>query len=1278
MSSSKSRRRVTVDQEPLARSSESLSEKRTKRSVFQRLGSVPAEVCHLWVSTGHCNYGSSCKFNHPTSASRGSKESNERERSPDDLRHRMPPRKRNQSQSDHEESRPKKRDRSERQAKEGKAVKSAVIVGRSARESDYEAPLEQPEDSDLDMDSTRLLMKKRLQLQQQLNELEEAEKAEQDDPISPSGPHLKQTPEEVLDDMYRQKPRERFLEEDPLHRHKPKEKKKKKRKEKLRRSDPPPPPPQLPEGDEFAGAPVKRRHSRDQPKGKARSPELKKLVRPSRSRSPHVKKKALKKKREVGPGEVDRKNWGPKKEEKRLSLSPRGKAAKHLKHERKRSLSPERRKAEGMRSSRGRAREGARRKSSTTSSTSSSSSSSSSSSTSGSSSSSSSSASSRERLKKKGQRKMLVQESVKGRMHKPPPLRHEEPVRREDEVLVPPPPPPQPKEEFRRGPKPDYSKAQRALSPKEGRPKRHDRSLDYREQKKEDSWKREEVASKESSADYQKRYDRQYRDDYYQREKEARDKGREPREGERDRERAPREDDRGREDLRESIKDADKMRYRDVERTRSREDERMRAAEDPRLRESERLKAERDFHLYFKEYEQLRLHEHASKYQEVYAAEMARHAEHYDRAAYERYAVEARKDDPRVRGAEYAQGYSRDERVEAYYRYRRELEEGHRHDDRSRGHDDRRRIDDAGRAVVDDRGRYVDDRGRLLDKREAERARYDERARLPEERSRHYDSRSVRDDPRVRGAYADPAGYAVEERHSRRQHWEDRSETHGHHGDQYDERSRAAYSSRRRPEETASPRSANSPSGSVAVGHPDYKRDSDAFRTASQTRDQSWDRRAPRPKEEGGRSREWEEHHAREARAPEEDVRPRSQPRSGSYDKRRRSSPSWDDRDAKRSRKDRPQGEAPSAYNRDADWSADAAKRGTEAHRSSSKDPREHEERTRRSPSRSSLGSRHSYRDDRYRGDYERNRGEPVVAPPEEVKREASPPKKEIITEDEVPEKKTEEEKEVVVEEVPPPKEEINEEVQPKAELEVVTPVEEDTPTPEAEKIEEEIVKVIEKASDEVETVSSNGDLSSQSPEEVMDATPDDGGLSPEYDDISDDDLDELFDKEAEQEKEDAKKEVDSLGIDWQSLAGSTAAPQATDQGALQRFTPAALLTSIGFSEKYAGRALSSKAKELCNSFLNEGKKAEDGNSDVTVSLSGVKRSGHRENTLQDVGRARRALCARRDLYLRRKLCKVDKFPEGFVLYALPIVDQELYRQSMTLFQQNRQVNSTS
>lgn len=70
--------------------------------------------------------------------------------------------------------------------KDARSLKSTVVVGKSGRgaDSDYDAPQENMnDDSDLDFDSTQLLMQKRQQLQQQLNALEEAEKAEQEDTV---------------------------------------------------------------------------------------------------------------------------------------------------------------------------------------------------------------------------------------------------------------------------------------------------------------------------------------------------------------------------------------------------------------------------------------------------------------------------------------------------------------------------------------------------------------------------------------------------------------------------------------------------------------------------------------------------------------------------------------------------------------------------------------------------------------------------------------------------------------------------------------------------------------------------------------------------------------------------------------------------------------------------------------------------------------------------------------------------------------------------------------
>jgi hypothetical protein len=117
-----------------------------------------------------------------------------------------------------------------------------------------------------------------------------------------------------------------------------------------------------------------------------------------------------------------------------------------------------------------------------------------------------------------------------------------------------------------------------------------------------------------------------------------------------------------------------------------------------------------------------------------------------------------------------------------------------------------------------------------------------------------------------------------------------------------------------------------------------------------------------------------------------------------------------------------------------------------------------------------------------------------------------------------------------------------------------------------------------------------------------------DGGQSPEYDDISDDDLDEIVDQDQENGDkarkgenafvlcvhcsfrlpEDHSTEVDALGIDWQSLAADSAPRQSTNKGTLQRFAPAALLAQVGFSEKYAGQTLTKKATELCKQFFSE------------------------------------------------------------------------------------------
>lgn len=56
-------------------------------------------------------------------------------------------------------------------------------------------------------------------------------------------------------------------------------------------------------------------------------------------------------------------------------------------------------------------------------------------------------------------------------------------------------------------------------------------------------------------------------------------------------------------------------------------------------------------------------------------------------------------------------------------------------------------------------------------------------------------------------------------------------------------------------------------------------------------------------------------------------------------------------------------------------------------------------------------------------------------------------------------------------------------------------------------------------------------------------------------------------------------------------------------------------------------------------------------------------------SALRDIGPYRRALCARRDLAIRRTLCRIEK--DEIVMFPAQLADQELYKLSLQLFHQN-------
>ncbi|KAI0239174.1 hypothetical protein LSAT2_010076 [Lamellibrachia satsuma] len=219
MSSSKSRRKVTVESTTKS-SSESSAEKR-KPSVFARLGpgaprrsyeeSEPLEKCRNWMKTGECVYGSKCRYQHTSRR-------DSRERSPSSHRR---SRKRKGGDRDLEPSAEEdlceiedadkeRRERKNRSKKEKESkVKSAIVVTKANLANSENADSDQPQEPEKeeldDFDATLKLMEKRQLIQKQLSMLE-AEEVNKDPiegstitkSVSPSLP-CRQVASDVLD-----------------------------------------------------------------------------------------------------------------------------------------------------------------------------------------------------------------------------------------------------------------------------------------------------------------------------------------------------------------------------------------------------------------------------------------------------------------------------------------------------------------------------------------------------------------------------------------------------------------------------------------------------------------------------------------------------------------------------------------------------------------------------------------------------------------------------------------------------------------------------------------------------------------------------------------------------------------------------------------------------------------------------------------------------------------------------------------------------------------------
>ncbi|CAH1783590.1 unnamed protein product [Owenia fusiformis] len=207
---------------------------------------------------------------------------------------------------------------------------------------------------------------------------------------------------------------------------------------------------------------------------------------------------------------------------------------------------------------------------------------------------------------------------------------------------------------------------------------------------------------------------------------------------------------------------------------------------------------------------------------------------------------------------------------------------------------------------------------------------------------------------------------------------------------------------------------------------------------------------------------------------------------------------------------------------------------------------------------------------------------------------------------------------------------------------------------------------------------------------------------------------------------EDKPKSVDILDIDWASLKKEVAPKPTTHSSALKRFTPGEIFSNIGVSRELAGDNLFEKVQTVCreqmeqnsteqeNTAENEsiGVKLETGdikqenpqqdtdnikqelpNADVKAKTkpkrsaekfeflhnvaqlhaSELVRRKNREALMCNVGPYRRALCARRDLQIRRELCKTTKNMDH--IYIPPSVDPNLLKLSLQLLLEDSSLN---
>ncbi|KAK3104841.1 hypothetical protein FSP39_011419, partial [Pinctada imbricata] len=160
---------------------------------------------------------------------------------------------------------------------------------------------------------------------------------------------------------------------------------------------------------------------------------------------------------------------------------------------------------------------------------------------------------------------------------------------------------------------------------------------------------------------------------------------------------------------------------------------------------------------------------------------------------------------------------------------------------------------------------------------------------------------------------------------------------------------------------------------------------------------------------------------------------------------------------------------------------------------------------------------------------------------------------------------------------------------------------------------------------------------------------------------------------------------VDALKIDWSSLMQTSQPIPKVEGSALKRFRPGAVLAKLGVSKTLAGSSLFQKLQETCESETQEESEKESKEEGYSlqdhmslVQSNATTRLASQRSILQNIGTFRRGLCARKDLEIRRQLCKLDKNMVQPHAFAAPVVDKELCKLSIQLFKRSQAASKSA